>query len=55
MVSMNSQKVDNIENGSGKALTNVIHFKDVKLQFGSEQIYDNISFDVNRLFEIILK
>ena len=45
MLSMNSQKVDNIENGSGKALTNVIHFKDVKLQnytFGVAVIYTGI-------------
>ena len=47
MVSMENQKVEDIVNGQNKTVKNVIHFKDVKLQFGSEQIYDNISFDVN--------
>ena len=41
---MENQKVEDIVNGQNKTVKNVIHFKDVKLQFGSEQIYDNISF-----------
>jgi NitT/TauT family transport system ATP-binding protein len=44
---MDNQKVDNTEKRQIEAKTNVIHFKNVKLQFDSEQIYDNISFDVN--------
>ena len=44
---MDSLKVDKMENRQIVSKTNVIHFKNVKLQFGSEQIYDDISFDVN--------
>ena len=40
-------RVDGTLNNKPKTTNNVIHFDNVKLQFGSEQIYDNISFDVN--------
>ena len=43
----NSQKVNVTQKDDMETINNVIHFKDVKLQFDSEQIYDNISFDVN--------
>ena len=36
---MDSLKVDKTENRQIVSKTNVIHFKNVKLQFGSEQIY----------------
>ena len=40
-------RIDGTLNNKPKTTNNVIHFDNVKLQFGSEQIYDNISFDVN--------
>ena len=40
-------RVDGTLNNKPKTTNNVIHFDNVKLQFGSEQIYDNISFDVS--------
>ena len=40
-------RIDGTLNNKPKTANNVIHFDNVKLQFGSEQIYDNISFDVN--------
>jgi len=40
-------RIDGTLNNKPKTKNNVIHFDNVKLQFGSEQIYDNISFDVN--------
>lgn len=40
-------RVDGTLNNKPKTTNNVIHFDNVKLQFGSEQIYDNISFEVS--------
>ena len=40
-------RIDGTLNNKPKTTNSVIHFDNVKLQFGSEQIYDNISFDVN--------
>ena len=45
-------RIDGTLNNKPKTKNNVIHFDNVKLQFGSEQIYDNISFDVNDVYFI---
>ncbi len=41
------QKTYKLENRLTKTANNIIRFNDVKLQFGLEKIYDNISFGVN--------